>query len=116
MVVIMPIWKNTSLVKPRPSVASTAPKMPKGTTSMTEKGIDQLSYKAARLRNTISMDSAMIHALWLPALISSYDRPVHTRSTPGGSCWARPSTIFIASPVLTPGAVPPTICTAETPL
>ncbi len=43
MVVNRPTWKNTSLDKPRPSVASSAPITPSGTTSITENGIDQLS-------------------------------------------------------------------------
>lgn len=39
-------------------VASSAPITPNGTTSITENGIDQLSYRAARQRNTTSSDSA----------------------------------------------------------
>ena len=58
MVVSRPTWKNTSLESPRMLVNSSAPRMPRGTTSITEKGIDQLSYRAARQRNTTSSDSA----------------------------------------------------------
>ncbi len=58
MVVNRPTWKNTSLDRPRMDVASSAPITPNGTTSITENGIDQLSYRAARQRNTTSSDSA----------------------------------------------------------
>ena len=44
---INPTLKYTSLGKPRNITADTAPKIPSGTTSITAKGIDQLSYKAA---------------------------------------------------------------------
>ncbi|MNJ03370.1 hypothetical protein D3C73_1636590 [compost metagenome] len=56
MMVISPTLKNTSLGIPRNVTASTAPSTPRGTTSSTEVGIDQLSYNAARHRNTISSD------------------------------------------------------------
>ena len=52
MVVSRPTLKNTSLDSPRSSVNSSAPMIPSGTTSITENGIDQLSYSAARQRNT----------------------------------------------------------------
>ncbi len=51
-VVSSPTWKNTSLLRPRSVVASTAPTTPSGTTSITTAGIDQLSYSAVRHRNT----------------------------------------------------------------
>ena len=60
MVVRSPIWKNTSFVMPRPSVVATAPRTPIGTTSITEKGIDQLSYRAARHRKTSRMASKRV--------------------------------------------------------
>ncbi len=53
-----PTWKNTSLDRPRRLVAISAPITPSGTTRMTAIGIDQLSYSAARHRNTTSNDSA----------------------------------------------------------
>lgn len=43
---------------PRSQVAATAPITPSGTTSITENGIDQLSYSAARHRNTTSSEMA----------------------------------------------------------
>ncbi|MCY1371572.1 hypothetical protein D9M69_587220 [compost metagenome] len=58
MVVSKPTWKYTSLDSPRMLVAARAPRMPSGTTSITAIGIDQLSYSAARQRNTISSESA----------------------------------------------------------
>ncbi|MNN72001.1 hypothetical protein D3C81_1879970 [compost metagenome] len=58
MVVNRPTWKYTSLDKPRRLVAISAPMIPSGTTSITAIGIDQLSYSAARHRNTISSDRA----------------------------------------------------------
>ena len=51
-VVSSPTWKYTSLDSPRSKVAASAPMMPSGTTSITADGIDQLSYSAARHRNT----------------------------------------------------------------
>ena len=57
-VVSKPTWKNTSLLKPRNKVASTVPMMPSGTTSITATGIDQLSYSAARHRNTTVSEMA----------------------------------------------------------
>ncbi|MNF19465.1 hypothetical protein D3C80_2242880 [compost metagenome] len=42
-VVIRPIWKYTSALRSRHRVASTAPRMPSGTTSITDTGTDQLS-------------------------------------------------------------------------
>ena len=44
--------------RPRSVAAITAPSTPSGTTSMTANGIDQLSYSAARHRNTTSSESA----------------------------------------------------------
>ncbi|MNF00984.1 hypothetical protein D3C80_1999050 [compost metagenome] len=76
MVVNRPTWKYTSLDRPRRLVASRAPMIPNGTTSMTAIGIDQLSYRAARHRNTISSDRAYSAGAWEPDRRSSYDRPV----------------------------------------
>ncbi len=58
MVVSRPTWKNTSLSRPRSVAASSAPITPSGTTSITENGIDQLSYSAARHRNTTRIEMA----------------------------------------------------------
>ena len=38
--------------------AITAPRIPSGTTNITENGMDQLSYNAAKHKNTMSNDSA----------------------------------------------------------
>ena len=46
------------LVWPASVLASSAPRMPSGTTSITENGTDQLSYNAARHRNTNRIDTA----------------------------------------------------------
>ncbi|MNN81685.1 hypothetical protein D3C81_1985340 [compost metagenome] len=53
-----PTWKNTSLDSPRKAVAINAPITPRGTTKMTAIGIDQLSYSAAKHRNTTRIDRA----------------------------------------------------------
>ncbi|MOA24104.1 hypothetical protein D3C78_1447690 [compost metagenome] len=55
MIVISPTWKYTSLAYPRISVASTTPSTPRGTTRITASGMLQLSYRAARHRNTARM-------------------------------------------------------------
>ncbi len=55
---------------PRSMVASTAPSTPSGTTSSTETGIDQLSYNAARARNTTRIDRPNSSGAWLPEITS----------------------------------------------
>ena len=57
-VVSSPTWKYTSFDMPRRPVNSTAPMMPSGTTRITENGTDQLSYSAARHRNTNRIETA----------------------------------------------------------
>src|SRR6202041_1885779 len=84
-VVSRPTWKNTSLARPRSSVARMAPITPSGTTSITATGIDQLSYNAARHRNTTINDRAYSAGACEPDSRSSYDRLVHSRSKPGGN-------------------------------
>src|SRR5476649_2684381 len=79
MMVIKPTLKNTSLGIPRKVTASTAPSTPSGTTSSTEVGIDQLSYSAARHRNTTSNDSPSSIVAWEPDKRSCKDKPVHSR-------------------------------------
>ena len=59
-----------SLGNPRSSEKITAPSTPSGTTSSTATGTDQLSYSAARHRNTTSTDSAISIGAWLPERIS----------------------------------------------
>ncbi|MNT22010.1 hypothetical protein D3C71_1082420 [compost metagenome] len=52
---------------PRKVLASTAPRMPSGATSSTEVGTLQLSYNAARHRNTIISDSVYSSGVCEPA-------------------------------------------------
>ena len=56
IVVSRPTWKYTSSDSPRPLAATSAPSTPSGTISSTAIGIDQLSYSAARHRNTTRSD------------------------------------------------------------
>ncbi|KAG1487952.1 hypothetical protein G6F52_014064 [Rhizopus delemar] len=68
--VIRPILKNRSLGRPRSIDRPSAPSTPSGTTSSTATGIDQLSYSAARHRNTTTIDSTSSRVAALPARIS----------------------------------------------
>ncbi|MNH29773.1 hypothetical protein D3C79_900230 [compost metagenome] len=77
--------KNTSLGIPRKLTAITAPSTPSGTTSSTEVGIDQLSYSAARHKNTTSNDSAISIGACEPESRSCNDRPVHSSPIPTGN-------------------------------
>ncbi|MNQ77432.1 hypothetical protein D3C85_922990 [compost metagenome] len=99
--------KNTSLGIPRKVTASTAPSTPSGTTSSTEVGIDQLSYNAARHKNTTNSESPMSIGAWSPDRRSCNDRPVHSRPMPRGNCATRRWISFMASPELWPGAGSP---------
>ena len=107
IVVSRPTWKNTSLAMPRISVANTAPNTPSGTTSNTTTGIDQLSYNAAKHKNTTANEMAYSAGPLLPASRSSKDTPVHSTPMPGGSLATKLCIRFIASPVLSPGAAAP---------
>ncbi|MNV27528.1 hypothetical protein D3C71_1186820 [compost metagenome] len=107
MMVISPTLKNTSLGIPRKVTASTAPSTPSGTTSSTEVGIDQLSYNAARHRNTINSDSPSRIGAWLPDNRSCNDNPVHSWPRPAGPCATSRSISAMASPVLWPGVGSP---------
>ncbi|MNV43976.1 hypothetical protein D3C71_1357140 [compost metagenome] len=51
---VRPIWKYTSLLKPRSMTASRAPNKANGTASSTPMGRDHFSYWAARIRNTMT--------------------------------------------------------------
>ena len=73
MTVISPILKKMSLGNPRIRLNTTAPSTPSGTTSNTATGTDQLSYKAARHRNTTRIDSTISAGAWLPDRISWKD-------------------------------------------
>src|SRR6478752_402235 len=116
MVTSRPTWKYASLVRPRAQVAITAPTTPSGTTSSTVTGIDQLSYSAARHRNTIARDSAYSSGACEPDFFSSYDRPFHSRPTPAGSLATISSIAAMSSPELWPGAGAPWIWNDGTPL
>ncbi len=78
MMVIRPILKNRSFDSPRSMVNASAPRAPSGTTSSTATGIDQLSYSAARHRNTTTIDSTISRVALLPARISWYDMPLQS--------------------------------------
>jgi hypothetical protein len=58
MSITRPIWANTPKSYLRAHSPKNAPKMAMGTESSTEKGRDQLSYRAARMRNTNTRDRA----------------------------------------------------------
>ncbi|MNT51438.1 hypothetical protein D3C72_1884030 [compost metagenome] len=100
IVVSRPTWKYTSLDRPRISVASNAPMIPSGTTSMTADGMVQLSYSAARHRNTTISEIAYSAGAWAPDRRSSNDRPVHSKPTPTGSLAASRSISSMAAPEL----------------
>jgi len=62
---ISPIWTYTLLTSPRSHTPRNAPKTPSGMPKSTEKGTDQLSYWAARKRNTKMMARPKIMP-WAP--------------------------------------------------
>src|SRR5579875_397171 len=69
--VISPICAYTLSVSLGMSVnVSIAPKAPMGTANNTENGTAQLSYKAAKKRNTKAIDKANMYTVLEPALIS----------------------------------------------
>ena len=109
MMVIRPIWKYTSAVRPRMYTPISTPSTPSGTTRITASGIDQLSYSAASARNTARMAKAYRMMAWLPASFSSRDWPVHSMPKPWGSLAASASISAIAWPVLKPGAAAPSM-------
>ncbi|KAG1220820.1 hypothetical protein G6F68_021093 [Rhizopus microsporus] len=74
--------------------------IPNGTTSMTAVGIDQLSYSAARHRNTTISEIAYSAGACEPERRSSKDRPVHSKPTPTGSLAANRSISSMAAPEL----------------
>ena len=67
-----------SLGMPRRCIPATAPNTPKGTTSSTASGMLQLSYSAARQRNTARIENAYRIIPDEPAFFSSSDWPVHS--------------------------------------
>ncbi len=72
-----PIWQYTSLIRPRPHCATSAPMIASGTDSRMMNGKVTLSYCAASVRYTSSSPSPKIVADWLPDLTSSNDSPDH---------------------------------------
>ena len=77
-VVIRPTWKYTSFASPRDQVAKSAPSTPKGTASITDTGTVQLSYSAARHRNTNRMEMAYKSGACVPDWRSCSEAPVHS--------------------------------------
>ena len=73
MMVISPTWKYTSFVMPRRVIPSSTPSTPRGTTRMTDSGIDQLSYSAAKHKNTARMAKPYSTMACEPASFSSRD-------------------------------------------
>ncbi len=115
MMVIRPTLKNTSLGMPRSSTAATAPSRPRGTTSITDSGMDQLSYSAASTRKTTSMDRAMSRGACAADWRSCSDWPVQATAKPGGS-WATSRSISaMAAPLDVPGAGVPEMRDARKP-
>ena len=80
-----PIWQYTSLMSPRPHCAASAPRMASGTDSRMMNGSVRLSYCAASVRYTSSRPRPKMIVAWLPAAISSRERPAHANVIPCGS-------------------------------
>ena len=111
-VVKRPTWKYTSLSSPRRLVKMTAPSTPSGTPRITASGTVQLSYRAARHRNTNSTEMAYSSGACAPACFSWYEAPDHSWPMPVGRVFISSSMMAMASPVLTPGAASPSISSA----
>ena len=116
IVVSSPTWKKTSFARWRANAAASAPNNPSGTTMITEIGTVQLSYNAARLRNTTRIDSAYKIGADDPDNCSCNETPVHSWPTPAGRSFIRRSISAIACPVLCPAAACPWISADDTPL
>jgi len=116
MMAIRPTLKYTSLGNTRSHMASAAPSTPSGTTSSTANGIDQLSYSAARHRNTTRIEIPNSIGAWLPETRSSNEVLDHSKPMPAGSLAAMFSMASIASPELRPGAGLPEILIEAKPL
>src|SRR3712207_670016 len=93
-----------SLGMSRSITASTDPMMPSGTTSITDSGIDQLSYSPASSRKTNRMLNPNRSGACEPEVISSSDWPVHSNPKPSGSSDASRSISAMAAPEEYPGA------------
>src|ERR1019366_6055060 len=115
---IMPTWKYTSLGWPRIQMPSSAPSTPNGTPSSTANGTDQLSYCAARTRNTINSPSVNTSAASPLETRSWYDCPEYDTPTPDDAncdCTSE-STSLSSSPELRPGFGAPVNCADVKPL
>ena len=75
--VMMPTLKNTSLGSPVAQAARMAPMRPTGTINSTATGVAQLSYKAARHRNTTRIDNPKSTGASAPASCSWNDCVAH---------------------------------------
>ena len=111
-----PTCRYTSFEKPRIAVNNTAPNTPSGITKSTENGIDQLSYSAAKHKNTTKIEIAYKIGALPPDFCSSNANPVHSCPIPSGSCFIIASIAAIDSPVLFPGAEVPCSAILEKPL
>ena len=96
IVVSNPTWKNTSFSRCNTNAEASAPSKPSGTTMITEIGIVQLSYSAARLKNTTRIDSAYSIGADDPDNCSCNETPVHSWPTPAGRSFIRRSISAIA--------------------
>jgi hypothetical protein len=74
---VSPIWKYTSLFRPRSRIASSAPNRANGTAMSTPNGSDHFSYCAARIRNTMMIPNTNTRLPVEPDLISSNASPLH---------------------------------------
>ena len=74
---------------------------------MTEIGTDQLSYSAARHRNTTRIERAYRLMAWPLASFSCKDNPLHAQVLPDGKLFASCSILLIAVPELAPLAFSP---------
>src|SRR5690606_19689882 len=78
IMVIKPTLKYTSFGIDAKLAAIKEPNTPKGTTKITAKGIDQLSYKAAKHKKIASKESASSIGACEPEILSSLLIPVHS--------------------------------------
>ena len=85
-----------------------------GTTRITAKGSDQLSYCAASTRKTRTTASAKTYIAVLPAWSCRYVSSVQSNAIERGNSWSASSRMsVIAWPELVPGAVSPMTAVAE---
>ncbi|VGO79931.1 hypothetical protein SB02110_00062 [Klebsiella quasipneumoniae subsp. quasipneumoniae] len=85
-------------------------------TMITENGTDQLSYSAARHRNTTRIEMAYRLIAWPLASFSCSEMPLHAQVEPAGRLSASFSILSIAAPELKPAAFSPWISKAAEPL